>query len=204
MRAGLTEQVLIGHAVLHYARVLARLDQPQTQTTRAERELLVSFLPGAKRVVEIGVFEGFTTRILAERADADAIVYGVDPFFAGRLGICWGERIARSYNRRHLASGKVRFIAKFSTEVGSEVRTPVDFVFIDGDHSLPGISADWAYWSERVAPGGVIALHDTLLTPDKPEGYTLGTIAYFHDYIRHDPRFDIVGQQDSLSVLRKR
>jgi predicted O-methyltransferase YrrM len=164
----------------------------------------VSFLPGAESAVEIGVFEGFTTRMLAERADADSIVYGVDPFFAGRLGICWGERIARSYNGRHLASGKVRFIAKCSPEVGSEVPTPVDFVFIDGDHSLRGISADWAYWSERVAPGGVIALHDTLLTPDKPEGYTLGSIAYFHDHIRHDPRFDVVGQQDSLSVLRKR
>jgi predicted O-methyltransferase YrrM len=195
---------LIGHSVLHYARVLAGLDLPQTQTTLAERELLASVLPGAKRVVEIGVFEGFTTRVLAERADADTVVYGIDPFLTGRLGISWGGRIACHYNRRYLASGKIRFIAKFSAEVDGEVPTPVDLVFIDGDHSLPGISADWACWSERVSPGGIIALHDTLLTSGRPEGYTLGSIAYFRDYIRHDPRFDIVRQQDSLSVLRKR
>ncbi len=196
--------MLIGHSFFHYVRVLAGLDLPQTQTTQAERELLASFLSGAKRIVEIGVFEGYTTRILAERADADAVIYGIDPFLAGRLGICWGERIARSYNGRYLASGKIRFIAKFSTDVGEDVPTPVDVIFIDADHSLPGISADWAFWSERTAPNGIVALHDTLLTQDKPRGYTLGSIEYFRDHIRHDRRFDVVGQQDSLSVLRKR
>jgi predicted O-methyltransferase YrrM len=194
---------LIGRSALHYASVLAGIDLPHTQTTPAERELLASFLTGAKRVVEIGVFEGYTTRMLAERADPDAVIYGIDPFLTGRLGISWGERIARSYNGRHLASGKTRFIAKFSTDVDGEVPTPVDLVFIDGDHSLPSISADWTYWSERVEDGGIIALHDTLLTPDKPAGYMLGSIEYFRDHIRHDPRFDIVKQQDSLSVLRK-
>jgi len=183
--------------------MLAGLDLPQTQTTPAERELLASLLPGAKRVVEIDVFEGFTTRTLAERADADAVIYGIDPFLAGRLGIFWGEHIARSYNGRHLASGKIRFIAKFSTEVDDDVPTPVDLVFIDGDHSLLGISTDWACWSERVALGGIIALHDTLLTSDKPRGDTLGSIEYFRDHIRHDPCFGIVRQRDSLSVLRK-
>jgi len=195
---------LIGRSALHYARVLAGLDRPQTQTTAAERELLASFLPGAKRVVEIGVFEGYTTRVLAERADADSVIYGIDPFLTGRFGISWGERIARIYNGRYLTSGKIRFIAKRSTDVDEEVPTPVDLVFIDGDHSLPGISADWAYWSERVGSGGIIALHDTLLTPDKPMGYMLGSIEYFRDHIQHDSRFEIVRQKDSLSVLRKR
>lgn len=190
--------------MLHYARVLAGLDLPKTQTTPAEREVLAALLPGAKRVVEIGVFEGFTTRMLAERADPDATIYGIDPFPAGRLGICWGERIARSYNGRHLANGKVHLIAKCSTDVGGDVPTPVDLVFIDGDHSEAGVAADWAHWSERVGSGGIIALHDSLLTPDKPDGYTLGSIEYFRDHIRYDQCFDIVRQQDSLSVLRKR
>ena len=196
---------MIGHSAMHYVRVVAGLDEPQTQTTLAERELLASFLPGAKRIVEIGVFEGLTTRMLAERADADAVIYGIDPFFSGRLGISWGERIARNYNARHIASGKLRLVAKFSTEVDGDVPTPVDLVFIDGDHSLDGITKDWAYWTERLKPGGgIIALHDTLLTPEKPPCYTLGSIEYFRDHISHDPRFELVKQQDSMSVLRKR
>lgn len=194
---------MIGRSALHYTKVMLGIDEPQTQTTAAERELLASFLPGAKRIVEIGVFEGRTTRMLAEQADADAVIYGIDPFFAGRFGISWGERIARSYNSKYLAN-KVRFVSKLSTEVDGDVPTPVDFVFVDGDHSLDGIKADWAYWSERLALGGIIALHDTILTPEKPPGYTLGSIEYFRDFIRHDPRFEILKQQDSLTVLKKR
>lgn len=195
---------MIGNSALHYARIVAGLDEPQTQTTKAERETLASFLPGTKRIVEIGVFEGFTTRMLAERADADAVIYGIDPFFSGRLGICWGERIARTFTGRHLANGKVRLVKKFSTDVDGDVPTPVDLVFIDGDHSLDGITKDWAYWTERLTPGGIIALHDTLLTPEKSAGYTLGSIEYFRDHIRHDSRFELLRQQDSMSVLRKR
>ncbi len=195
---------MIGGSAIHYARFVVGLDEPQTQTTAAERASLASFLPGAKRIVEIGVFEGRTTRMLAEDADADAVVYGIDPFLSGRFGISWGERIARRYNGKHLGSGKMRFVPKLSTEVDGDVPTPVDFVFIDGDHSLDGIKADWAYWSERLAPGGIIALHDTLLTPEKPPGYTLGSIQYFCDHIQHDPRFVLIEQRDSLSVLRKR
>lgn len=195
---------MIGRSALHYVRVLLGVDTPQTQTTSAERDLLASFLPGAKTIVEIGVFEGYTTRMLAERSDQDAVIYGVDPFYTGRLGISWGERIARSVNGQHLASGKVRFVKKLSTAVDGDVPTPVDYVFIDGDHSLAGITADWAFWGERLATGGIMALHDTLLTPDKPAGYTLGSIEYYRDHIRYDAAFETVAQRDSLSVLKKR
>lgn len=195
---------MIAKSALHYARFVAGFDEPQTQTTMAERDLLAAFLPGAKRIVEIGVFEGRTTRMLAERDDADAVIYGIDPFFAGRFGVCWGERLARRYNRPHLMAGKLQLVAKFSTDVDADVPTPVDYVFIDGDHSLDGITADWAYWSKRLKPGGIIALHDTVLTSDKPTGYSLGSIEYFSNHIRNDTRFELVQQQYSLSVLRKR
>lgn len=195
---------MIGRTFFHYVGVVTGLQQPATQTTPAEREVLCAHLPDRKRIVEIGVFEGFTTQVLAERSDPDAVIYGVDPFFSGRLGISWGEKIAVSYNSQHLASGKLKFVRRLSTEVADEVPSQVDYVFIDADHSLQGITADWAHWSERLAPGGIIALHDTLLTPDKPAGYVLGSIIYFGDHIQHDRRFEIVQQKDSLSVLKKR
>ena len=78
---------MIGKSAIHYARFVAGLDEPQTQTTPGERGLLASFLSGAKRIVEIGVFEGRTTRMLADRADPEAVIYGIAPFFSGRLGI---------------------------------------------------------------------------------------------------------------------
>ena len=54
---------------LHYLHVLSGRDRPQTQTTNAERAILVSHLPGRKRIIEIGVFEGFTTHLLAESSE---------------------------------------------------------------------------------------------------------------------------------------
>lgn len=195
---------MIGRTFLHYLGVLRGTDQPQTQTTFGERELLCSFLHGRQRIVEIGVFEGLTTRQLAECSDEESIIYGVDPFFPGRFGICWGKQIAYHYNRDFLMSGKVRLVCHRSTEVGSEVPPEVDLVFVDGDHTLSGISADWAFWSLRLVSGGLIALHDTVVTPDKPPGYVLGTYTYFRDYIQHDVRFEVVGQRESLSILRKR
>jgi predicted O-methyltransferase YrrM len=195
---------MIGRSIIHYILFLAGFDEPKTQTTEAERELLCSFLLGKKHVVEIGVFEGYTTRILAEQSDVDAMIYGIDPFFPGNLGVCWSEQIARKYNDQYLMNGKLNFIPKLSTEVGSDIPNSVDFVFIDGDHTLAGITADWGYWTNRLISGGIIALHDSVQSPDIHSDFTLGSIQYFESHIRHDVRFELMCQKDSLSVLRKR
>ncbi len=193
-----------GKAKLHYADLIFGIDKTQPQTTMVVYELLTSYLPGAKRIVEIGVFEGLTTRMLAERSDSDALEYEVDPFFTGRLGICSGERLARSYNPHHLANGKIRLFSKLSTDVGDDVQIPVDLMFIEGDHSLESVTNDWAFWTERLKRGAVVAMHDTLLTPDKPPCYTLESIQYYRNDISHDWLFELIAQQDSMSVLQKR
>jgi predicted O-methyltransferase YrrM len=194
---------MIGRTFFHYIGVICGLDKPETQTTEAERAMLRVHVAGCSRIVEIGVFEGFTTRMLAEASDDDAVVFGVDPFYAGRLGTSWGLWIARFFNRSYLATGKVKLVCTLSTDVGEEVPVPVDYVFIDGDHTLEGITADWEFWSARVRPNGIIALHDTLLQSGKRDAVELGSHKYFDAYIRHDRRFRVVGQVDSLSILRR-
>jgi predicted O-methyltransferase YrrM len=37
---------------------------------------------------------------------------------------------------------------------------PVDFLFIDGDHTEAGVSADWRDYRGLVRPGGLVAFHD--------------------------------------------
>jgi len=195
---------LIGKTVRHYLSVRLGLDIPQTQTTEAERVTLKEYLPGKKRIVEIGVFEGFTTRLLAEASDTDATVYGVDPFFSGRVGISWGRKITETYNHTHIKNGKLKLIPTLSTEVGEQVPDKIDYVFIDGDHSLRVFTEDWTYWSVRVRTGGIIALHDTLHGPGQSSEREFGSHKYFRSHIQHDERFDIVDRQDSLSVLKKK
>lgn len=37
---------------------------------------------------------------------------------------------------------------------------PYDFLFIDGDHEIPGVISDWEMYSPLVREGGLIAFHD--------------------------------------------
>ena len=195
---------MIGEALRHYLGVRSGWELPQTQTTHLERELLRKYLPGHKRVVEVGVFEGFTTRALADGSDYNATVYAIDPFSSGRFGICWGLKIAKHHNRAHVESGKLRLVRSLSVEVGTKVPSEVDYVFIDADHSLEGIRSDWGFWSARVAVGGLVALHDVLSTIGQSEERQYGSHIYFQDHIRHDPGYEIIDQADLLAVLKKR
>jgi len=193
---------LIGKTLYHYLSVRLGFDTPQTQTTEAERVTLKKYLPGKKRIVEIGVFEGFTSHLLAAASDTDATVYGVDPFFCGRIGISWGRKITEAYNREHLKNGKLRLISRLSTEVGGRVPATIDYVFIDGDHSLKGIAEDWAFWSKRLEVGGIIALHDTA-GGSGLHAREFGSHIYFREHIQFDDHFKVMAQQDTLTVLQK-
>lgn len=195
---------MIGKSALHALRVALRVDQPHTQTTLAEQRSLVAHARNRLRAVEIGVYEGANTVRIAGALGPAGVLYAVDPFFSGSLGICWGEVISR----RHVSvSGhrpKVVFVKAFSWDALKSVGERLDFVFLDGDHSLEGITRDWEDWSQRIVPGGVILLHDTRASVHNPGVEKLGSALYFEQHIRHDPRFRLVEQVDTMSVLERR
>lgn len=49
------------------------------------------------------------------------------------------------------------FKQRVAAELGGE---KVDFLFIDGDHTVEGVTADYEDYREFVRPGGIIAFHD--------------------------------------------
>ncbi len=190
-----------GSAALHFGRYLVGLDQADTQTTQAERECLAELAEGKRRAVEIGVYEGVGTRTIASRMDPRGVLYAIDPFIRGRLGICWGELIARREMRR--LPVRIEVIRAFSHDAVNQIEGDFDLLFIDGDHSDEGIRRDWSDWSQRIRPGGIVALHDTRASPHNPGVETLGSFRYFQSDIRHDPGFRLVKQVDTLSVLER-
>ena len=194
----------MGKSILHLLRYLLGLDAAASQTTVAERAALARYASGQRCVVEIGVFEGLTSALLVRAMAADGVLYAIDPFFPGRLGICWGKIIARREVNRAAAGRKFLFVEKLSFAALAEVPGTVDFLFVDGDHSLEGITRDWADWSARMAPGGIIALHDTRVPAHNPAVVELGSHLYFESHIRRDARFELVEQVDSLSLLRRK
>lgn len=57
----------------------------------------------------------------------------------------------------------------FKARVARELNgTQVDFLFIDGDHTEPGVTADYLDYKEFVRPGGLIAFHDIVESQPLP------------------------------------
>lgn len=190
----------LGAAFFHYLCVVTGFQQAHTQTTDLERATLGRYAASASSAAEIGVFEGVTTKVIAEAMHSSGILYGIDPFFPGRLGICYGKLIAERVLARANLVGRVRWVERLSFDAASLVPDELDFVFIDGDHTYEGFRRDWADWSRKVRPGGVLALHDTQPTKLSSTA-ACGACRYFQEIARHDERFYIVETVDSLNVL---
>lgn len=190
---------------LHYLRWLLGLSQPITQTTAAERDTLARHATGRRRLVEIGVFHGVTTRRLRETMAADGLLWAVDPFPPNRFGFSYAERIAHA-TAGGCERGDCRWIrdtgAAAAQMYATQESQPVDFIFVDGDHSWEGIRADWEGWSPLVAPQGIVALHDSRSTPER-NIEDAGSVRYTNSVIRVDPRFLVIETVDSLTVLQR-
>jgi predicted O-methyltransferase YrrM len=188
-------------SALHALRHALGLDPAHTQTTAAERDCLRRQAAVARLAAEIGVYEGVSTRAIREAMPADGVLHAVDPFFRGRLGICWGRVVARREIARSRGA-RVEFVERLSVEAAPLVPDGLDLLFIDADHRYEGLKADWEAWSPKLRAGGFALLHDTRVPPHDPSVAALGSVRFFEEVIRHDPRFELVEQVDSLSVLR--
>src|SRR5262249_46462729 len=123
---------------------------PATQTTAAERACLSRHAQAQSRLIEIGVFNGVTTLELRRTMASDAVLWAVDPFPKGGVGFKLDERTARHTVGRS-PNGTVEFVKTTGADAARKYAAlslpPVEFVFIDGDHSWNGINADWVGWS---------------------------------------------------------
>ncbi len=114
-------------------------------------------------IVEIGSAGGGTTFLFSRAAGPGTRIISVDLGFSdARMGAI--EAFA-------LPGQEIRCVRADSQcqETADRVRDllsgdDIDFLFIDGDHSYDGVSADFRFYSPMVAPGGFIAFHD--IVPD--------------------------------------
>lgn len=78
--------------------------------------------------------------------------------------------------------------------------TPLGMVFIDGGHSFEAAEADYAGWASKVAPGGILAIHD--LFPDPNEGGQAPITIYRRALASGG--FDELPSTKTLGVMRRR
>jgi predicted O-methyltransferase YrrM len=168
-----------------------------------ESACLVRHATGKHRLAEVGVWEGGMTRRMRSVMASDATLFAIDPFPTGRLGINYQELIAHGEVAR-VPIGRVVWLPVRGADAGRlpEVTAALfDFVFIDSDHTYEGLGDDWAVWSPQIAPGGIVALHDSASTDGLPD--YAESQRFTRDHILTDVRFALVETACSLTVLRR-
>jgi len=159
---------------LEFLRYLAGRRGPRTSLTAAEQGLLRTLAARRQNVIEVGVYEGATSAVLAAAIDPAGRVLLVDPFEPA-LKI---ERLLRFSCPRLIARRavrpwrrRVRFVRTRSVEAASLLGSerPAELIFIDADHRYEAVREDFLTWRALLAPGGRIAFHDSRPCPARPD-----------------------------------
>ena len=179
----------------------------------AEASLLVKHAGRARRVVEIGVYEGSSAVALCRTLDADCELHLIDPFVdesgwalpanwssvptAARLAVWRVARRGGPTTKWHIAR---------SQDVGRRWNGgEVDLVFIDGDHSPEACREDWDVWHPHVRVGGAVAFHDARLGQPGGDGGSGPTVIV--DELFRGPRpadgWTISDEVDTLVVVTR-
>jgi predicted O-methyltransferase YrrM len=125
-------------------------------------------------VVEIGTASGGTLFLLTRAAAPDALLVSLD-LPGGRFGggyQAWRKPLYRSFAT---ADQHIRLLRGNSHDPAMAAKLhrilagrPVDFLFIDGDHSYAGVKADFQAYAPLVRPGGLVGFHDIVPDPKQP------------------------------------
>jgi len=163
-------------------------------------------LPGRSTVVEIGSWQGKSTFCIAKGLRSGK-VYAIDPFNAdGCFDTVSGEEykkrkgerdllsIFRENIKKHGVDNKVEVRKGYSSDFHSEF-TSLDFLFIDGDHSIEGCKNDYDLYAHKLKRGGFIAFHD--YNNNYPE---LGPTYVINEIILKSGEFKFFNQFDSLWI----
>lgn len=163
------------------------MDRPQMQVGLLEGrflKMLVRF-SGARSVLEIGMFTGYSALMMAEGLpdDGHLITCEIDPK---------AEAIAAKYFSESPHGPKITIRMGSALETIKTLSGPFDLVFIDADK--PNYCNYYAACFPLVKPGGLI-VGDNVLWSGKvvdPKDDDTRAIVAFNDLIQSDPRVENV------------
>lgn len=127
--------------------------------------------------VEIGSATGWSTChiALALRENVRGRLYAIDPHAStdwNDPGTVHTLPALRRNLQRCMVENYVEIIRAHSADAARDWNRTIDLLFIDGDHSYPGVKRDWELFSPFLAPFGVAVFHDStwdLHEPTRPD-----------------------------------
>ncbi|HEV2804683.1 MAG TPA: class I SAM-dependent methyltransferase [Chthoniobacterales bacterium] len=177
------------------------MDRPQMQVDVIEGRFLKMLvrLTGARTILEIGMFTGYSALMMAEGLPEDGrlITCEVDPK---------AEAIARRYFSESPHGRKISVRMGPALETIKTLSSPLDLVFIDAD------KANYSNYYEAslplLKPGGLLIADNVLwsgrvLDPTAPDDHA---IVAFDRMVQSDPRVENVclTVRDGMMLARKR
>jgi predicted O-methyltransferase YrrM len=177
------------------------MDRPQMQVDVIEGRFLKTLvrLTGARAILEIGMFTGYSALMMAEGLpdDGNLITCEIDPK---------AEAIARRYFAESPHGHKITIRMGPALETIKTLTGPLDLVFIDADK--PNYSNYYEACLALVKPGGLIVA-DNVLWSGKvldPQDDDTRAIVAFNDLVQSDSRVENVclTVRDGMMLARKR
>jgi len=124
-----------------------------------------------RTVLEIGTSHGGSLYLFCMAASPRASIISVDlrgGVYGGgysRLRIPLYKSFAKGKQEIHLINSNSHEPSTIRIVKDILKGRPVDFLFIDGDHTYEGVKSDFESYSQLVRSGGMIALHDIVEHP---------------------------------------
>lgn len=139
--------------------------------TALERQTLYRLacsLPPQAQIVEIGSFKGGSTYCLAAGAAPNgATIHAIDTFQSDNMSESVQDDNTLAQFQRHtqpFAASIVIHQGLSQDRVGDLV-PPIDLLFVDGDHSWEGVTADLGLYTPLMRDNGILIMHDIAYPP---------------------------------------
>ena len=177
------------------------MEAPQMQVGRLEGDFLrlLVRLSRAKRILEIGMFTGYSALMMAEGlpADGQIITCDVDPK---------AEAVAKRYFAKSPQAKKIQVRMGPALQTLKTVEGPLDLVFIDADKE--NYSAYYDAVLPLVRPGGLIVADNTLWSGKvlDPQDAPTRAIVAFNKKVAADARVEkvLVTVRDGMMLAYKK
>jgi len=182
----------------------AQLEDPQMQVGRVEGALLrtLALLVGARRVIELGTFSGYSTLSLASGVaeGGRVITCDIDPVATDLAKTFWA-RSAHGHKIELRLGPALQTLRALADEP-----EPFDLAFIDADKT--SYEDYWEALVPMMRPGGLIVADNTLWSGKvlHPEDASDHALVAFNARVRADARVDAVllSVRDGIMLARKR
>jgi len=164
-------------------------------------------MTGAKRILEVGMFTGYSALAMAEALpeNGEVIACEVDQYVADFARTCFDES-------PHGSKIKIKVAAALKTmQKLADAQESFDLVFIDADKKEYVDYFKLLLDQELLSSGGFIFVDNTLLQGQPylpPEQRTANgeAIAHFNRFVAEDPRVEqvLLPLRDGLTIIRRK